>query len=280
MIVEFFSSYFFREDFMFYSSRKTKFFLLLALMSLFLIVFFLPFHFTNVPFLIQSVLVRSGSWVTLQVQHWVGAATISPEELEELKAERDTYAVDYQELLQLREEKRQLESLLSFVDRQQHSYLSARVISRSASNLSSEFLIDLGESDGVEIGTSVVAGDGYFVGKVISTTTTTATVSPLTNRTSATAATLLNETRTIGIAQGEGGNILLLKYIPQDEQIEVHDLLVTSGLEQQVPGNLLIGIVTTVTTDSISPFQEAIIEPFIKIRELTAVAVLAKNTSL
>ena len=197
-----------------------------------------------------------------------------------LQAEREAFAIDYQELVQLRQENEQLVELLDFVDRQHFSYLAAHVISRSASTISSQFMIDLGSDDGIQMGAPVVAGNGLFVGKVISTTGTTATISPLTNKTSATAATLLNETRTMGIAQGGGGNIILLKYIPQDEQIEVHDLVVTSGLEDQVPSNLLIGIVNTVTTDMTSPFQEAIIEPFIELSELSSVAVLVENVSL
>jgi cell shape-determining protein MreC len=89
---------------------------------------------------------------------------------------------------------------------------------------------------------------------------------------------LLNEGRTIGIAQGTRGRLINLSFIPHGEQVEVNDLVVTSGLEDGVPSGLLIGIVNTVETDPNLPFQEAVVEPLIDIGRYRIVSVLIENT--
>jgi len=86
--------------------------------------------------------------------------------------------------------------------------------------------------------------------------------------------TLLNGTRTIGVANGISGALLALRYIPQDERIETNDIVVTSGLEASVPSGLIVGIVNSVTTDATAPFQSAILEPIGDARRLAFVSIL------
>lgn len=241
----------------------------------FLAMFFLiPQRLVRVPQLIQRGFVVTGTWGAQVVQNWTKAATISPEKLKQLEEQRDHFALEAAEVMKVQQENEELRALLGFIERQHYQSITSAIVSRSISTSQSTFVIDRGSQDEVVEGAPVVSESGVFLGKIISTTATTATVSVLTNPTSATAATLLNESRTMGIAQGNGGGVVLMKYIPHDEEVELHDIVVTSGLEEYVPSGLIIGGVNAVTTDQASPFQEAIIEPFGDSDTLTYVTVL------
>jgi len=242
--------------------------------------FFAPWPWARWPEKTQHLFVEAGTWIFQRTQWWSRASTITPEELAALEAQRDAYAVGYAQGLLLEEENAQLRELLNFLDRQPYEYVTASVISRSIASSSTTFVIDRGSVDGFYKGAPVITGQGVFVGKIISITPTTATVSPLTNTTSATAVSLLNETRTMGIAQGEGNQVVMIHYIPQNEQVDPQDMVVTSGLETSVPSGLFVGIITQVNGETSSPFQEAIVEPWVDARTIRFVSVLLLKENL
>ncbi len=109
---------------------------------------------------------------------------------------------------------------------------------------------------------------------MISVGKTHSTVKIITDQSSAVAVSLLNNTRTIGIAEGITGNLLSLSFVPIDEVIEVNDIVVTSGLEIDVPAGLLVGVVNNVEGDQNTPFQNAIVQPLADIRRYTHVMIL------
>ena len=236
--------------------------------------FFAPWPWMRWPQKVQHIFVEAGTLVFQRSQWWSKASIITPEELATLEAQRDAYAVGYAQSLLLEEENVQLRELLNFLDRQPYDYVTGSVISRSIASTSTTFVIDRGSVDGLYMGAPVITGQGMYVGKIIALTPTTATISPLTNTTSATAVSLLNETRTIGIAQGEGNQVVMIHYIPQNEQVEAEEMVVTSGLESSVPSGLFVGIITEVRGETSAPFQEAIVEPWVDARMVRFVSVL------
>jgi rod shape-determining protein MreC len=153
-------------------------------------------------------------------------------------------------------------------------------VSRSIGPDASAFVIDHGSDDGVVVGTPAISGDGIMVGKVVAVTASSASVRVISDRNSATAVTLLNGTRTIGVAQGMSGALLSLEFIPQDERVSVNDIVVTSGLETSVPSGLLIGIVNSVETNPNAPFQQAVIEPLADVRRMSVVTVILPEPTL
>jgi rod shape-determining protein MreC len=226
----------------------------------------------------QRPLVDAGTWMANKTFGLFDAAAVSPERLGELESRQAELAIDLAELERLRTENAELRSQLNFFDRRPYGHVTASIISRSVGPEASVVIIDRGSDDGVAAGWPVIAGDGIMVGKVVAVSGATATVRTLSDRSSATAVTLLNGTRTIGIAEGMSGVLLALRYIPQDERISVNDIVVTSGLEDAVPSGLVVGIVNSVSTDPTAPFQEAVLEPLSDIRRLTVVSVIIPET--
>jgi rod shape-determining protein MreC len=251
-----------------------------CLIALWLASFFAPWPWMRIPQRIQHAFLEAGTRIFERVLWWSASATITPEELAALQAQRDAYATGYAQALLLEEENAQLRDLLNFLDRQPYVSATALVISRSISPVSTTFVIDRGSTDGLYEGAPVIVGQGVLIGKVVGVGMTTSTVRSLTDTASATAVSLLHGTSTMGIAQGEGNQVIKIRYIPQTEQVEIQDMVVTSGLESLVPSGLVIGTVTQVIGEASSPFQEAIVEPLADPRTEHIVSVLLLKEDL
>jgi len=223
---------------------------------------------------LQKPLSAGGTWVTDRALAWCEAALITGEDAAELIEQRNALAIERAELEKLRDENAVLRDQLGFLERRQWKGVAASVTQRSVGPNGSSFVIDRGVDDGIQKGNAVVVGDGMLVGKVTSTTATSATVTTLTDPGLATAITLLNGVRTIGLAQGVTGTLIAIEYIPNEETIRINDLVVTSGLEEGMPSGLLIGIVNDVQSDPTAPFQKAIVEPLADSRRFAIVSVL------
>jgi rod shape-determining protein MreC len=215
----------------------------------------------------------AASLYRVSIGAFVGDETLR-REVQELSLQVAALAPDAAETASLREENENLKRLIGFFERQSFSHVTARVISRSSGPLASTIVIDRGEEDGIMVGLPVVISDGYLLGKIIETSRRSSVVRPLTDSQSAAAVSILNASRTIGIVEGTDGALLRLRFIPQDEEVGVNDLIVTSGLEEHIPPGLLVGLVNTVTQDRAAPFQEAVIEPFMDERTTGVVGVI------
>lgn len=204
---------------------------------------------------------------------WVGRAA-SPERVTELELQRNVLSVDAAVLRRTLDENEDLRRRLAFTERTQTKVVSGHVVGRVAGADRVAFALDVGSDDGVAAGMAVIAGDGILIGKVSTVTASGATVSALTDLGVATAVSLLNSARTIGIAEGLDASLLSVGYIPKDQRVQVNDLLVTSGLEDAVPPGLLVGIVNAVQQDDADPFQRAVVEPLLDVRRLETVTII------
>lgn len=226
---------------------------------------------------IERPLVAAGTWIGGKAVGIFDAAAVSPERVARLEDERNSALLNEAELQRLRDENRELRDTLGFVTRQSVRSIVASIVSRSISPEASSVVIDRGSNDGVLVGAPVVGGAGVLIGKVTSVTPGSATIRAISDRASATAVTLYNESRTIGVAEGLSGSLLTLNYVPQDERISVNDIVVTSGLEPNVPSGLLVGIVNQVNSDPIEAFQTAVLEPLSDVRRVSTVTVLVPS---
>lgn len=208
---------------------------------------------------------------------WIYQKSI-PKDIQELQNRLADLAIDNAQLELTQRENSQLRETLNFVERQDLSSVMASIVSRSNTANLTIFSLDRGQRDGIKIGDPVIVKNGILVGKIINVTTSSATVQSLTDPNLATAASILNDNRTIGVCEGMNGNLLHLKFIPQDTKISVNDLVVTSGIESNIPSGLLIGLVNEVKMESNAPFLEAIVEPLEDMRQFTAVHVLISSS--
>ncbi|PJA46055.1 rod shape-determining protein MreC [Candidatus Uhrbacteria bacterium CG_4_9_14_3_um_filter_50_9] len=259
------------------SSRSARRLYLPAGVVLLLIILFFG-RTVDVLSVIQRPLSALGTSIYEDVFYFLTAGSILPSELEVLIGQRDAYMVDQTELELLRDENNALMELLGFLERANYSTVSANITGRSIGPDSNRFLIDRGEEDGIHEGQAVVVGEGFIIGKVLSTGPYTSTVTVLSDPDMALAVSILNETRTIGIVEGGMGNLLTMSFVPEEERIEVNDIVVTSGLDESVPSGLLVGVINAIVVDDQTPFQEAVVEPVADAHRYSQVLVILTDT--
>jgi rod shape-determining protein MreC len=133
--------------------------------------------------------------------------------------------------------------------------------------------INVGTLQGVEIGMPAVSGGAVLVGRIAQVGPRTAQVELLTDPDSSVAA-LLQTSRVTGLVVGQPDGTLHMEYIPQEENIDVGDIVLTSGLGGVMPKELVIGQVTEVQKLDYALFQTAIVRPAIDFSRLELVLVI------
>lgn len=178
----------------------------------------------------------------------------------------------------LKEENVLLRDSLGFLSRHEHDFVMANVISKGeigdVYGQPEAIVIDRGKNDGVSEGLAVVDSRGSVVGKVSDVKENSSFVCLTNNSKCKFAATILNEERTSGIIEGELGLTIKMGYIPQNRTIKKGDIVITSGLEENVKRGLVVGRVRDVNKENNELWQEAEIESLIELDNLTIVSVI------
>ncbi len=154
--------------------------------------------------------------------------------------------------------------------------LSAEVIGHDPNNLLQYLIVDRGADDGLQPGMPVLTADG-LVGRISRVSLNSATVMLISDPSSSVSA-LIQQSRATGLVQGHPGHELTMRYIPQGEEVEVGDVVLTSGLGGNFPKRLVIGQVASVKRSDVEMFQEARVVPAVRLRDLEMVQVLLNFT--
>ncbi|MBD3248260.1 rod shape-determining protein MreC [Candidatus Falkowbacteria bacterium] len=198
--------------------------------------------------------------------------------VKELENDRNALLVENARLKELEEENKELRSYLEFLDEKKYSYKMAHVIAigveASSEREEKSIVIDKGRSEGLYPGLGVVDSRGVLVGKLEKVEEKASRVVLTTNGSCKLAATIQNMERTIGIVSGEMGLTMSMELIPQDEEVEAGDLIVTSGLEDDIPRGLLIGEVSRVNSNNNEIWKSVVIEPLADFSDLIIVSVI------
>jgi rod shape-determining protein MreC len=162
---------------------------------------------------------------------------------------------------------------------QNTSPVTARVIARSPTDWYSTVAIDKGSGDGVRTDQPVVTGDG-LLGKVTAVTSGTATVTLITDGSSAVSAQVMPDGSN-GIVRPAVGNPndLQLDYVQKGRPIAKGQVVVTSGfrsgrLESLFPRGIPIGTVKSVNPNEIETYNRIHVQPFVAFRRFDYVQVL------
>lgn len=205
----------------------------------------------------------------------------SPDELADAykKLKRDLTAnrIDEVRLALINSENETLREQLSFFEITTSTHIGANVVGKSIDPLSSTIRIDKGTDQGIQIGDPVIAGPGVLIGQITNADETRATVRLINDKHSRVAATLINHDKSIGLLEGGFGISVNMTFIPQNELISIGDLVVTSGLSDEIPRGLLIGTIQSVEKEPYRPFQKAAIEPALELDQLLVVSIILRR---
>jgi rod shape-determining protein MreC len=200
----------------------------------------------------------------------VGSLQARVRELEETV---DSLMVENVRLREAEIERAHLRELLQFkMANPAYESLAAEVIGRDPSNLLHYVTVDRGSDDGIAIGMPVVTARG-LVGSVISVYPTSARVMLLTEVASSVSA-LVQSSRATGVVQGQAQRGMVMRYVEQSVQVQVGDIILTSGLGGNFPKGLLIGQVTAVDRNDVDMFQEVQLRSAVDFDRLESVLVI------
>lgn len=137
----------------------------------------------------------------------------------------------------------------------------AQLISESPDPFRKQVLINKGTAHGVYEGQPVLDADGLF-GQVISVEPYYSWVQLITDSQHSTPVQV-NRNGIRAVVSGTQGSqhIMLMTNMTETADIEVGDLLVTSGLGQRFPAGYRVGVITSIVSDPGQPFAAVTVEP-------------------
>ena len=204
------------------------------------------------------------------------------EELESVKAENESLKSELIDAEIMADENSWLYRYLSMKEEHgDYSLCAASVIATSSSSgeggdYALELTLNRGTSSGVQTGMPVVTSLG-LVGVVVETGINHCRVMTLLDTSVSVGAVTTRATEN-GLCEGDYSQLhngyATLKGLPEEADVAVDDIVVTSGRGSVYPYGIPIGRVVGIQSNAYSRTTEAIVEPFTDFADLTQVVVL------
>lgn len=176
------------------------------------------------------------------------------------------------DLRELEQENVRLKGLLSFKQKSTLRLVSARVIARSPDSWSSSVIIDKGKFSGIRRGMAVINYQG-LVGRVSESVDNSSKII-LVNDPSQGISSIVQRSRQEGLVSGSLGVNLIMRYLPEDAQIVIGDIIITSELSQVYPKGLLVGKVINIAKEFSGLSLYAVVKPAADLSSLEEVSVI------
>lgn len=156
--------------------------------------------------------------------------------------------------------------------------VAAEVSGREADNWYEKLTLNKGSKDGIAEGMAVVDQNG-LVGKIVNVTSNTSQVLLIIDS-SGSLGGMMQKSSIQGVLQGIGGGkgLINMTKLPYNADIQLNDVVVTSGVGGVFPAGLLVGTVVKVNTSADGLSKEAIIEPYADFNDIQFVLVVHAKT--
>ncbi len=219
-------------------------------------------------------------WTTARTDSLVDAVS-GPGDIQEARAEIERLEARVDALERENEELREVQGeaqiLLDLFNRARQTpdleRITAGVIGQDTNPAIRSILIDKGQIDGITVGMPVEGARG-LVGRVFRTSLDSSQVVLITDSASAIPARL-GTSRAAGILRGGGlGGSMIIDWLDLKYQIEVGEVVSTSGLGGDFPQNIVIGRVTELDRREAELFQRAVVQPAVDFESLEIVFVI------
>ncbi len=189
----------------------------------------------------------------------------------------EALAIYQSELAQLKEKAQDYDQLAALLDYdrfgpEDHEYVTCDVIGTDTSGFVRAIRINCGRRQGLDLLDPVVTELG-LVGRIAELSATGAEVLLLTDSNSRVNARL-QTTRADGLVVGQLGGDLLMTNIPLDADIREGDRVMTNGLGQMLPADLLVGQVLSTSLAENELYQQARVRSLVDFDRLEIVQVI------
>lgn len=160
----------------------------------------------------------------------------------------------------------------------------ANIIAVDPSNWFSVFKIDIGTREGIYIDSPVVTSGKGLVGRVVSADISTSNVQTIIDAQSAVSGWIAKAGGGHAIVRGDmelkGKGLCKMDYIPLEVDVEVGDVIETSGLGGVYPKGIVIGEVIEVRKTNSELDRYAIIQPAADFKRLEEVFILRSEKNI
>lgn len=228
---------------------------------------------------VNTALVSAQSWLSVRFLVVQEFFTL-PRDAETLRTEnvrlQDEVARLQAQVLQYQRQVSETQALAALVDfsrsNPDSAYTAASVIGRDPSPFLHYIIIDRGSADGIRRGMPVVTDQG-LVGRVEAVISNAARVQLITDPSSVVNVRLERAERDVTLIGSVSGD-LSLDLVAQDVNLEVGDILITSGLGGGYPSDLIVGQILTVRKRDSDIFQQAAVQSVVDFSALKIVLVV------
>ncbi|HKK16056.1 MAG TPA: rod shape-determining protein MreC [Gammaproteobacteria bacterium] len=176
----------------------------------------------------------------------------------------------------LESENERLRRLLESSFKLSDKVLIAELLAADLQPFRHTIVINKGKRQGVYDGQPIVDANGVM-GQIVHVGPFSSTVLLITDPTHELPVQInRNGLRAIAIGTGQGNN-LQLEHLPNNADIQIGDLIVSSGLGSRFPSGYPVGIVTDITHDPAEPFAKVNVRPSAKLRQSREVLLVWPN---
>ena len=232
----------------------------------------------NLAGIIATPFRSAGAAISETVSGWVDYFTEFDrlkEENQQLKLELAEKEAAIRQAEKDSEENERLRKLLDLREQRRDLHFeSARILETDSSNWESVLTVNKGTAQGVAVGDCVVTEEGFLVGVVTEAGLNWCTIRTILDSDTSIGATVFRSGQN-AVAQGDfalmGEGRLRLSYLGANPDVVAGDLVVTSGLGDYFPSQLVIGTVESVSTGDDGLAQNAVIIPSMSLEDLTQV---------
>jgi rod shape-determining protein MreC len=194
------------------------------------------------------------------------------ESLREQLASVEQKLIDYQEAYL---ENQRLRRLLDFKSTIQAETIPAQVVLHDLTGWFQTLMVDKGFREQIAPDMAVVNDEGV-VGRILDVSDRYARILLLTDPGSSIDA-IIQRNRVRGIVTGKDANTCVLKYVRGNLDVQVGDLITTSGKDGVFPKGLRLGTVTAVYKDPLDLFQRIEVKPLVRLSALEELLIVKRD---
>ncbi len=171
-----------------------------------------------------------------------------------------------------------LRRLLDFRTTVQGEAIAAQVVMHDMTGWFQTLIVDKGFRDKIGPDMAVVNDEG-LVGRILDVSDHYARVLLITDPSSGVDA-IIQRNRVRGILTGRDANACVLKYVRGNLDVQVGDLLLSSGKDGVYPKGLRLGVVQGIIKDPVDLFQKIEVRPLVRLSALEELLILRSGASL
>ncbi|TSC92785.1 MAG: MreC [Candidatus Berkelbacteria bacterium Licking1014_7] len=160
------------------------------------------------------------------------------------------------------------------IDPHGRGLIVAKIVAKSPSSFNQTIFLSAGEKQGVKVNDPVI-GRSHLIGK-IEKVNQNSSQAILINNHRFLMPVILSESRALGLMRG-GLDGVVVEQIPADQEINIGEQIITSGISEDFPYSFLVGSVAEKISGDSEISQTVLVSQPIKINELETVFVLGEK---